>query len=197
MYTVYTHPQSRSLRVLWALEELSAEYEIIKVDLLTPTPRVVSPHPRGKVPFLVDGDTSVCETMAICIYLCQQQPGTSLYSTQVDEQAQINAWLSFAMTDLETPVWGLLRQKIFVPEAERCEEMTRYFQQDAERALASLRLEHRWIAGDTFTIADIFMSHVLSWARQWGLELNQSLHDYIDAATNRPAFLRAQAINEA
>ena len=30
---IYTYPKSRSLRVLWALEEMGAEYEPIRVDL--------------------------------------------------------------------------------------------------------------------------------------------------------------------
>lgn len=32
---IYTFPGSRSLRVLWTLEELGVEYETIKVDMFS------------------------------------------------------------------------------------------------------------------------------------------------------------------
>ncbi|EOD4282756.1 glutathione S-transferase N-terminal domain-containing protein [Klebsiella oxytoca] len=51
---IYTYPKSRSLRVLWVLEELRISYETIKVDLLEPNPAIKSPHPKGKVPYQID-----------------------------------------------------------------------------------------------------------------------------------------------
>ncbi|HHE6154901.1 glutathione S-transferase N-terminal domain-containing protein [Citrobacter murliniae] len=53
---MYTYPKSRSLRVLWVLEELRISYETIKVDPLEPNPAIKSPHPRGKVPYQIDGN---------------------------------------------------------------------------------------------------------------------------------------------
>lgn len=48
---IYTYPKSRSLRVLWVLEEIGVTYEAIKVDLFNRGSNVKSPHPLGKVPF--------------------------------------------------------------------------------------------------------------------------------------------------
>ncbi|MGB8927786.1 MAG: glutathione S-transferase family protein, partial [Pantoea agglomerans] len=39
---IYTYPKSRSLRVLWALEEMGVNYESIRVDLLNPASEVKS-----------------------------------------------------------------------------------------------------------------------------------------------------------
>ncbi|HGY1166997.1 glutathione S-transferase N-terminal domain-containing protein [Citrobacter freundii] len=44
------------MRVLWVLEELRISYETIKVDPLEPNPAIKSPHPRGKVPYQIDGN---------------------------------------------------------------------------------------------------------------------------------------------
>ncbi|MBX7020530.1 glutathione S-transferase [Providencia rettgeri] len=56
---IYTFPRSRSLRVLWTLEELGVDYETVRVDMFSDKPKVKSPHSRGKVPLMVDGDVSI------------------------------------------------------------------------------------------------------------------------------------------
>lgn len=160
---IYTYPKSRSLRVLWTLEELGVNYESIKADILCETPAVASPHPRGKVPFLVDGDVSVCETLAICTYICEKYAGSTLYPTDPARRAAINSWISFALTDLESPVWNLLKQLLFVPEAQRAAPLLEYFRAGATQAVEMATPAHHtpWIAGDDFTLADIFMTHTL------------------------------------
>ncbi|EGZ7036989.1 glutathione S-transferase, partial [Cronobacter sakazakii] len=137
---VYTYPKSRSLRVLWTLEELGMPYESIKADILCDAPEVPSPHPRGKVPFLTDGDVSICETLAICTWLCEKQPATALFPADPVRRAAINSWISFALTDLESPVWNLLKQMIFVPEAQRSAALTHYFKTEAAKAVAMVDL---------------------------------------------------------
>ncbi|EOC0554310.1 glutathione S-transferase family protein [Cronobacter sakazakii] len=194
---VYTYPKSRSLRVLWTLEELGMPYESIKADILCDAPEVPSPHPRGKVPFLTDGDVSICETLAICTWLCEKQPATALFPADPVRRATINSWISFALTDLESPVWNLLKQMIFVPEAQRSAALTHYFKTEAAKAVAMVDLADNapWIAGDDFTLADIFMSHTLFWAKLGGITLGETLENYVNRAFSRPAFTQAQKRN--
>ncbi|ELY4673549.1 glutathione S-transferase family protein [Cronobacter muytjensii] len=194
---IYTYPKSRSLRVLWTLEELGVNYESIKADILCETPAVASPHPRGKVPFLVDGDVSVCETLAICTYICEKYAGSTLYPTDPARRAAINSWISFALTDLESPVWNLLKQLLFVPEAQRAAPLLEYFRAGATQAVAMATPAHHtpWIAGDDFTLADIFMTHTLLWAKLCGIAPGKQHEDYLTRAFARPAFLSAQQRN--
>lgn len=147
---IYTFPKSRSLRVLWTLEELGVSYDTIKVDLLNDSPNVTSPHSRGKVPFMVDGDISIEETLAICLYLCEKYPEKSLYSTDLKEKSSINSWLSFALTDLESPIWNLLKQLIFIPEEKRSLELVNYFRKESEKVINQLKFDKssEWIAGN-------------------------------------------------
>ncbi|ELY4665154.1 glutathione S-transferase family protein [Cronobacter muytjensii] len=194
---IYTYPKSRSLRVLWTLEELGVNYESIKADILCETPVVASPHPRGKVPFLVDGDVSVCETLAICTYICEKYAGSTLYPTDPARRAAVNSWISFALTDLESPVWNLLKQLLFVPEAQRAAPLLEYFRAGATQAVAMATPAHHtpWIAGDDFTLADIFMTHTLLWAKLCGIAPGEQHEDYLTRAFARPAFLSAQQRN--
>ena len=194
---VYTYPRSRSLRVLWALEELGVAYETIRVDLFSDSEQQSSPHPRKKVPFLVDGEVAIGETLAICLYLCEKHSSHAFYPPRIEDQAAVNAWLSFALTDLEAPIWGLAKQKILTPEAQRSEAVMAYFAYEADRAIASFQLrQHQlWIAGEHFTLADIFMTQTLLWAKSCGLTLSVDIEDYLMRTTARPAFITAQQRN--
>lgn len=179
------------------MEEMGLTYEQISVDLLSSNPSVKSPHPFGKVPFLIDGDVSVSETLAICIYLCEQHAETSLYPAELKKKASVNSWLSFALTDLESPVWNLLKQVVFIPESQRSPDLMSYFKNEANKVISQIRLNpaHTWIAADCFTLADIFISHTLLWAKMCGIEMNQQIESYITRAMSRPTFLRAQERN--
>ncbi|PHM33433.1 glutathione S-transferase family protein [Xenorhabdus innexi] len=194
---IYTFPKSRSLRVLWALEELGVSYDTVRVDLLNDNPNVTSPHPRGKVPFMVDGNVSVEETLAICLYLCEKHPEKGLYSTDLKEKSNINSWLSFALTDLESPIWNLLKQLIFIPEEKRSSELVNYFRKESEKVISQLKLDKdfEWITGNNFTLADIFMSHILLWAKFCSISISPTINDYINRATNRASYLKAQEKN--
>jgi glutathione S-transferase len=183
--------------VLWAMEEIGATYESIRVDLLDPAPAVKSPHPFGKVPFLTDGKVSISETLAICIYLCEKHKNISIYPTNVEEKAVVNSWLSFTLSDLEAPVWGLLKQIVFTPVNQRSTDLISYFKNEARQAISQVRFKptQTWIAGKNFTLADIFLSHTLLWAKLCGLEIAKEIDSYILRAMSRPAFLKAQEVN--
>ncbi|TKJ85789.1 glutathione S-transferase family protein [Erwinia persicina] len=194
---IYTYPQSRSLRVLWALEEVSADYEAIKVDLFSREPTVKSPHACGKVPFLIDGNISLSEALAICVYICEQHSATSLYPSHPKKKASVNSWLSFALTDLESPLWNFFKLVFFTPENQRSPDLMNYFRYEAVNAVSLIHLsaDHEWIAGESFTLADIFMTHTLLWAKKCGIEMDRDINDYIIRTMSRPAFLRAQEKN--
>ncbi|PHM45339.1 glutathione S-transferase [Xenorhabdus mauleonii] len=194
---IYTYPKSRSLRVLWAIEEIGIPYDSVKVDLFNPDSDIKSPHPRGKIPFCTDEDISISETLAICIYLCEKYAGETLYPAKIEEKAAVNSWLNFALTDLEAPVWGLIKQLMFLPENRRSPDVVNYFRIEANKAVSQVKLieNDQWIAGENFTLADIFMSHTLQWAKFCGIPMDKSIEHYIDRAMNRPAFLIAQERN--
>ena len=196
---IYRFPRSRSLKVLWVLEELGIDYDSLKVDLLTAQPSIQSPHPFGKVPYLVDGDLAISETLAICIYLCEKNAGDSLYPQDPVKQSAINTWISFALTDLESSVWGLLKQRLFVPAEQRSEAVIHYFTAEVQRVLQQIQLDETqpWIASDNFSLADIFMSQTLQWVTACGITLVPLLDAYLQKTMSRASFIRAVALNDA
>ncbi len=194
---IYTYPRSRSLRVLWALEESGIDYQTIPVDLFNPESGTGSPHSRRKVPFMEDGAVAIEETMAICLYLCEKYSAMTLYPSESQQKARVNAWISFALTDLESPVWNLVKLLVYVPEEQRQSVLVDYFRQEAQQVVNTIQFSHgeEWIAGAGFSLADIFMAHTLQWAKLCGIMLSPEISEYLDRALSRSAYLRAQERN--
>src|SRR5258708_16790847 len=96
MVTIFHVPDSRSLRVLWTLEEMG-----VKADLkpLPFPPRRLQPdylavNPAGTVPAMVDGDRVMTESLAICEVLVARHGNTSLVVAPGDpERPPFLPWL--------------------------------------------------------------------------------------------------------
>ena len=60
MLKVYHAPFTRSVRVLWLLEELEIPYEVARVDFqMVPGKTFAQATPTGKVPVIEDGDVVI------------------------------------------------------------------------------------------------------------------------------------------
>ncbi|MFT7247084.1 MAG: glutathione S-transferase, partial [Candidatus Azotimanducaceae bacterium] len=77
---LYHCKDSRSLRALWALEEMGLPYELENMPF---PPRATVPgyldlNPMGTVPTLLDGETTLTESSGICHYLVEKYGPTEL-----------------------------------------------------------------------------------------------------------------------
>src|SRR4051794_36821606 len=77
MLKVYASGATRSRRVLWALEEVGAAYEVVA---MTFPPRVHHPEflaisPAGALPAIDDDGRTVIESLAICEYVSRKFGG--------------------------------------------------------------------------------------------------------------------------
>ena len=110
MITLYGFPGSRSARVVWILEELERPYRYVAVDLRSGRAGnrpLAELNPAGKVPILEDGDRILTESMAICLYLAEQDPQRRLLPDDGPEaRARLYQWCSFAISELEQPLWA-------------------------------------------------------------------------------------------
>ncbi|MCC8988107.1 MAG: glutathione S-transferase, partial [Candidatus Contendobacter sp.] len=115
MFKVYGCPHTRSTRVVWALEEVGAEYEYQKVDLFAGEgrqPAYLALNPGGKVPALADGDLVLTESSAICTYIGDAFPASGLTPPfGSPERARYNQWCSFAVCELEQPLWTMAKHR--------------------------------------------------------------------------------------
>ncbi len=197
MIKVHHLNNSRSQRVLWLLEEIGLEYEVIRYQRDAKT--MLAPaslrriHPLGKSPIIEDGSLRLAETGVIVDYLVSQY-GKELAPAQGDESTwRHRYWLHYAEGSLMPP----LLLKLVVNRLGLFGRPARGFV-DAQIKLHLDYLEKElddkpWFAGDAFSAADIMMSFPLEAATSRG-GLNASrpnLMSFLARIHARPAYQRA------
>lgn len=178
---------ARSLRVLWALQELGAEFEFVPVDPRAgehQRPDFLRLNPAGKIPVLVDGDMVLTESAAIVLYLAEKYPEKGLLPTDLKARAQVYRWIMFAMTELEQPLWRISRHTVIYPEDKRLPADIALASQEfvAMAAVLDRHMEGRqFIVGDGITVADCVTAYLMDWANEF--------HHLIDGCPQLLAYL--------
>ena len=103
---LFWSPQTRSTRALWILEEAGVDYERELVDIQDPkrenTAEFLEASPMGKVPALVDGDVSMSESAAICLYVADRYaPGTLAPAVDDARRGKFLYWLMYTPAVIE------------------------------------------------------------------------------------------------
>lgn len=194
---------ARSLRPLWALEEMNMEYEL---EILPFPPRFMQPdflqiNRLGTVPYFIDGNVRMTESTAICQYLVDryQRFDLSLCCDHNDYGNYIN-WLYHADATLTFPQTLVLRYYYLEPNPEKrqvADDYRRWF--IARLKLLDSHLEnHEYLVDDRFTIADIAVSYALYLGRvlQLHIDYQPQTRDYLERLMQRAAFKRANAMGE-
>ncbi len=158
MLKFYHAPLSRSIRVHWLLHELGVAFEMCRVEIARPDgqgkrdPR--NPHPEGKVPALVDGDTLITETAAVLLHLTDLFPERRLgIAIGEPDRGAYLTWL-FWYCGVVEPVY--LAEVLGVAEHPVAMASFRSREEVAARLITALE-GHDWLVGDRFTAADILL----------------------------------------
>src|SRR5262245_6206158 len=113
MITLYGSGVSRWVRPYWLLQELDVPFEPKLVSVRKGehrSPEFLAVNPFGKLPALVDGDLTLIESAAICTYLGDKYAEKALIpKTGTRARALHDQWVSFAITELEQPLWRIAR----------------------------------------------------------------------------------------
>jgi glutathione S-transferase len=190
---LYGFGPARSLRALWALKELDADFEFVPVDLPAgehKRPEFLLLNPAGKIPVLVDGDIVVPESAAIVMYLADKYPEKGLLPSGLKERADAYRWVMFAVTELEQPLWRITKHTLLYPEEKRSQADIALAREEF-RAMAAVLDRHlegrRFIVGDNVTIADCVMAYLMDWA-DWQKLLDgfTQLRAYLERMYARP-----------
>lgn len=186
MMKLYGLGPTRSLRALWALQELDAEFEFVRVNILAGEnlhPDFLRLNPAGKLPVLVDGDFVLTESAAIVMYLAEKYGDKGLMPADLKERAQAYRWSLFAVTELEQPLWRMAKHTFLYPEDKRLPEDIALAREEfaAMAAVLDRHMDGRaFIVGDNITVADCVTAYVLDWGNENGL---------IDGFPNLKAYL--------
>ena len=193
----YTNPRSRGAIVAWMLEEVGARYRTEVIDFGPPMKRAeyMALNPMGKVPTIVHAGTVVTECAAICAYLADAFPEAGLAPPTTARGAYYR-WLFFGAGPLEHAVTN---QALNVAVNEEQQGFVGYGGGLAA-VLDTLEsaLTGRYLAGDAFSAADVYVGSQLNWGMLFGtIEARPAFRRYWDGLKDRPALVRTQAGMEA
>jgi len=197
MITVYG--EGRGFRVVWLLEEMGLPHRLRGVDLLAGVEsdtEFLAINPAGFIPALVDGDTTMVESIAIMEYLIARYGPTSLAPDPRDPAfPAYQQFLHLGEAGLAASIYFVVASRILAPEAERQNWGTRkaleVFQ--SRLGLVTRQLARApYMAGETFTAADISVAYALLLAQMGGdVILGEPERAYVDRVARRDAFQRA------
>ena len=199
MITLHHCVGARSFRPLWALEELGLEYDL-RVMPFPPrarAPEYLEVNPLGTIPLLVDGETRMTESAAICHYLATRHgpSGLAVGSGEPDYGPYLN-WLHFGEATLTFPQAIVLRYSRMEPPERRlpqaAEDYGRWFSARL-RAVNERVSNQTWLAAARFTMADISVGYALMLGEESGLSqrFSPAIQAYRERLESRPAFRRA------
>ncbi|MFV0473122.1 MAG: glutathione S-transferase family protein [Pikeienuella sp.] len=190
MYKLYGSPTSRAARVMWMLEEIGAPYEVIPAK--PHSAEVLALNPSGKIPVLVDGDQAIFDSTAILLYLAEKH-GALTIPPGAPGRARMLSLISFAVDDIEQPLWTAVKHGFTLPEDIRAPEAVRPACEHefarAMEAFAAYLGDGPWVMGETFTIADIILGHLGGWAKATRFPVPEGeIADYMTRVRARPAW---------
>ena len=196
MIKVYGIPRSRAARVLWMLEELQVPYELVQTSFIGDCrkPEYLKINPNGHIPAIQDGDLTLFESLAINLYLARKYD-KGLWPKTVEGEGKAYQWSIWAMTELEEPLLTALMHRMFLPEDQRDPKKAVDGEQRAQTPIAVLEGQLRkddWLAGKDFTVADLSVAAVLSWATLIGMDLSAfpKTQAWLGRCTSRPGYTR-------
>jgi glutathione S-transferase len=195
----YTNPMSRGRVVRWMLEELGQPYRTVLLEYggTMKGPDFLAINPMGKVPALTHGVAVVTEAAAICAYLADAFPEARLAPPSGDRhRGAYYRWLFFAAGPIEAASTNRA-MKFEVPPG-RDVSMGYGSYEAVLNTMETAVSRSAYIAGDTFTAADVYFGSQVGWGLQFGMiEKRPAFEAYWSRICDRPAAIRARAIDDA
>jgi len=180
MVVVHHLNNSRSQRVLWALEELGVPYEVkqyqrdLNTNLAPASLKKI--HPLGKSPVITDGDITIAESGAIIEYLAQTYAEANFIpETETEAYRQYLFWSHFAEGTMmqQLLLKHMLEKTVqkskpffvkYIAKAIMKKVIVGYVGPNITANLALIEshlTDNEWFAGDQLSGADIQMSFPL------------------------------------
>jgi len=190
----------RTLRVHWALHELSLKYRIEAIYTRTPAMEredFMRVSPGSKIPGFQHGRLRITESGAITRYLMDT---FSPQQWSPVERTEINRWIFFVLTELDATALYVIRRHAGLPEiyGEAPLAVSSAYAY-AERSLAVLEDlfsdGRHYLVGDMFSEADIHLGTCLDWAEVVEIQTPAGLTAYHKRLCARAAYQDARLAN--
>lgn len=196
----YTNPMSRGRIIRWMLEEVGQPYETRILRWETGEAKAadyLAVNPMGKVPVIVHDGVIVTECAAICAYLADAFPQAGLAPPAHSPlRGPYYRWLFFGAGPIEQAV--ATRTVNLEPTIEQRRSLGFGCIEDVLAAVEGAVKDRAYLAGDSFTAADLYIASHLSWGMNFGtIERRPAFEAYVERHLQRPAAHRAAEIDNA
>jgi glutathione S-transferase len=183
---LYYNPQSRAAIAKWMLDECHVHYEIAPIDFEKKehkAPEFLKINPSGKLPALVDGDSRIFETAAICIYLGDKfSEATLAPKIGAPERGRYLSLMVYSTSQLEPAMADKLMGAETFPQRGWTDFET------AQDVIEGELSDGPFLFGDWFTAADVMIGSMFIWRRLLaGQSDRPKLEGYVDRLLARAA----------
>lgn len=123
------------------------------------SPQMLALNPRGKVPVLTDGETTIYESVAILAYLDRRYPERPLFGATAEQAAQVWRRVSEHDAYLDGPARRITRPAFFGKTEQQRDDMLAAADELATE-LARIEAEladEQWRSGDAPGAADLYL----------------------------------------
>jgi len=201
MLKIYGTVASRALRALWLSAELGIPHQMVSTDTQKgqqKAPDYLKLNPNGHVPTIDDEGFILYESMAINLYLAAKHKDKGLWPASLQEQALCYQWSFWVMMECEAHALKVLFNRVMLPPEKRDEAKAAEAAEALKKPFAVIDAYlkgHKALAGDKFSVADLNVASVLSWARIAKVDLAPypSLAAWLSDCLGRPAFKEARS----
>jgi glutathione S-transferase len=199
MIKIWGTENSRAMRPIWTAEEMGLDYEL---NMMPFPPRVfmkeyLDINMLGTIPYMIDGDIKMTESVAMSQYLVEKHGPTALRVTpeEKDYPTYLN-WLYHSDATLTFPQTVVLRYKLQEPGVADAavEGYSRWFVSRLKFLEATLE-DREYLCSDRFTIADICVSYAINLADSLGIHqaFKPNIKRWTDMLFEREAFKKSKS----
>ena len=196
-------PGTRSVRIVWLLEELGLPYDLDLHKLGDPrmrSPEYLKVHPMGRVPTLEDGDVTIFESGAIVQYvLARHGNGRMVPAVESPEFPTYLQWLHYAEGMIMPPINTIVVETKLLPPERRNDVNVERATKLLLRMLTAVdkHMEGREYLAGEFSGADIMTGHACCVGPS-RLDIDVSgmpnVAAYVDRLNARPALQKAWTV---
>ncbi len=120
MIKLYHASRTRSIRIIWLLEELGIPYGLATVAFKPPRHSFEQDTPAGKFPVIEDGALVMFESGAILEYLIEKYgKGRLAPAIGSPDRGLYLQWVHFAEATAFPPIGDVARHTLLLPETDR------------------------------------------------------------------------------
>ncbi|MCU8435597.1 glutathione S-transferase [Vibrio vulnificus] len=202
MITLHHLNKSRSKRIIWLLEELGVDYQVVayqrdSVTFLAP-PELKAIHPLGKSPVIEADGKVIAESGAITEYLIAKHAPLRLApAPESAEYVEYLQWMHFAESSGILP---LLLKVFLTKDGAQTQFLAQYADAEINKVVGYLDQSlqgKNYLVGETLSGADIMNSFIVEIVQQFGLlEQYPNLARYADTLASHPSFVKAQTLEQ-